>query len=157
MSNPEMPQSPDQAPVQQPAAPAAPAYQAPAAPAAAPAYPVSGPAAPAASNGLSVAALILAIFIAPVGLILGIVALVKSKKAGQKNGLALAAVFIGAVLTVIEIIIAIVVVMSIIAAAALVAGSGTEIMDAAQACVDGATSVEVMGQTLSCEEILSQQ
>lgn len=153
MSNPEMPQSPDQAPVQQPAAPAAPAYQAPAAPA----YPVSGPAAPAASNGLSVAALILAIFIAPVGLILGIVALVKSKKAGQKNGLALAAVIIGAVLTVIEIIIAIVVVMSIIAAAALVAGSGTEIMDAAQACVDGATSVEVMGQTLSCEEILSQQ
>jgi len=93
-----------------------------------------------------------------VGLILGIVALVQAKKAGRKNGLALAAVIIGAVLTVGYIILGIVWAMIFAAGAAvLAAGGSTEIMEAAQACMDGATSVEVLGQTLSCEEILAQQ
>ncbi len=144
MSTPEMPQNP--VPPVSPAPPSSPVYQG-AAPAAT----------PAPSNGLSIAALILAIFIPPVGLILGIVAMVKSKKAGQKNGLALAAIIIGSVLTVIEGILLIVFIMSMIAAAAMMAGGGTELMDAAQACLDGAASVQVMGQTISCEEILSAQ
>jgi len=46
--------------------------------------------------GLGIAALILAFYVSPVGLILGIVGLVKSKKAGFKNGFALAGIIIGA-------------------------------------------------------------
>ena len=138
MSTPEMPQTPEQ--------PAAPAYQAAPAPAAEP------------GKGLSIAAIILAFLVPLVGLILGIVALVQAKKAGRKNGLALAAVIIGAVLMVVYIIIGIVSAMIVAAGAAVVAAGGsTEIMEAAQACMDGATSVEVLGQTLSCEEILAQQ
>ena len=143
MSPPEMPQNPEQ--------PAAPAYQAAPAPAAAPVAAEPG-------KGLSIAAIILAFLVPLVGLILGIVALVQAKKAGRKNGLALAAVIIGAVLMVVYIIIGIVSAMIVAAGAAVVAAGGsTEIMEAAQACMDGATSVEVLGQTLSCEEILAQQ
>jgi hypothetical protein len=55
-------------------------------------------AAPAAtnSNTFSIVALILAFLVSPVGLVMGVIANTKSKKAGQKNGLALAAIIIGA-------------------------------------------------------------
>ncbi len=124
-----------------PQQPAAPAYQA-----AAPVAPV----APAAQPGktLGIVALVLAIVAAPIGLILGIVALVQSKKAGLKNGLALAAIIVGAIITVIWIVS---IIMIMVAAATL----GGTAMEAAQACVDGATSVEIAGQTLSCEDILA--
>lgn len=130
MSTPEMPQNTEQ--------PAAPAYQAAPAPAAA-----------EPGKGLSIAAIILAFLMPVIGLILGIVAMVQSKKAGRKNGLALAAVIIGAVLIVVGIIVWIVVLGSL----AAVGGSAA---DAAQACMDGATSVEVLGQTVSCDEVLTQ-
>jgi len=51
-------------------------------------------------------------FIQSVGLVLGIVALVKSKKAGHSNGWALAAIITSAALLVITIIVAIVVGMA---------------------------------------------
>ena len=73
----------------------------------------------------------------------------QSKKAGRKNGLALAAVIIGAVLIVVGIIVWIVALSSL----AAVGGTAAE---AAQACMDGATSVEVLGQTVSCDEVLAQ-
>src|SRR5690606_18808063 len=117
--------------------------------------------APAAQPGktLGIVALVLAFVAAPIGVILGIVALVHSKKAGQKNGLALAAIIVGAVVTVIWII---VVTLSIIAAAAALGGAAAvfdsdAIMQAAEACLNGADTVEVMGQTISCEDVLAAQ
>ena len=53
---------------------------------------------------LSIVALILAFVASLIGAILGIVAYTKSKKAGYKNGLALAAIIIGFVIFVIQII-----------------------------------------------------
>ena len=134
MSTPEMPQNPEQ--------PAAPAYQAAPAPAAAPVAAEPG-------KGLSIAAIILAFLMPLIGLILGIVAIVQSKKAGRKNGLALAAVIIGAVLIVVGIIVWILVLGSL-------AAVGGTAADAAQACLDGATSDEVHGQTVSCDEVRAQ-
>ncbi|MCA9342824.1 DUF4190 domain-containing protein [Candidatus Saccharibacteria bacterium] len=52
------------------------------------------------TDGLSIAAIILAFFIPIVGLILGIIAKVKSKNAGQKNTLATAAIIISSVIIV---------------------------------------------------------
>lgn len=64
------------------------------------------PAAP--PSGLSIAALILAILVAPVGLILGIVSAVQSKKAGRRaGGMTTAAIIVGAVLTGLSVISAI--------------------------------------------------
>ncbi|WP_040168447.1 DUF4190 domain-containing protein, partial [Microbacterium gorillae] len=81
--------------------------------------PQNYPAAPAPAPGqaaptgdypgktLGLVALIVAIFFNVIGLILGIVAMSQSKKAGFKNPLALWAIIIGAVLTVLGIIIGI--------------------------------------------------
>lgn len=56
------------------------------------------------TNGLAIAALILAFAIAPVGLVLGFVARSQIDKSGQQgSGLALAAIIVGAVFTVINI------------------------------------------------------
>lgn len=129
MSTPETPQNPAQ--------PVAPTYQAAPAPAAEP------------GKGLSIAAIILAIFVPLVGIILGIVALVQSKKAGRKNGLALAAIIVGAALIVIGIIIWIVVLGSLAAA-------GGGILDAAEACMNGATTVEVAGQIVECSDVVAE-
>lgn len=128
-------------------APGAPAYNA----APAPDYnaPAYAPAASTPSNkGLSIAALILAIFIPLVGLILGIVATIQSKKVGEKNGMALAAIIIGAVLMVIGII---VMILTIVAAAN--AGS---IMDAQidQLCAQIGEPGEYQltdGTTITCD------
>ena len=95
---------------QLPGAPVPPAYQ-PAAPA------------PQQSKTLSIVALILAFLVAPVGAILGFVALNQSKKAGEKNGMALAAIIIGIVFTLIWII-------SVIVSIALI-GAGTSAYETA--------------------------
>jgi len=84
-------------PPQQPyAAAPPPAYNAPAG-------------APVPGKTLGIVAFILSFFVQLVALILGIVALVQSRKAGHKNGFALAAIIISAVLIVLGIIIAIIV------------------------------------------------
>jgi len=75
--------------------------------------------------------LILSFFMSLVGMILGIIALVQSRRAGQRNGFALAAIIIGAVLTVVGIIVTIAILSALGAAAAEYArlcaeyGSGT--------------------------------
>jgi len=51
-------------------------------------------------NGLSIVGFILSFIIAPVGLIISIISMVKAKKAGTKNGLSLAGIIIGSIGTV---------------------------------------------------------
>lgn len=94
---------------------------------------------------LGIVALIVAIFFNVIGLILGIVALVQSRKAGHKNGPAVAAIIVGAVLFVIGIIIAIVAVSAIAAAASF----ATEAVAACQA-VDYTGVVTVQGVDVNC-------
>jgi hypothetical protein len=67
---------------------------------------------------MGIVAFILSFFIQIVALILGIVALVQSRKAGYKNGWALAAIIISAVLLVLGIIIGIFVAVALGGAAA---------------------------------------
>jgi hypothetical protein len=83
-----------------------------------------------------------------IGLILGIVALVQSRKAGYKNGFAVAAIIVGAVLTVLGIIIAIVAFTAFAAAA----GFAGEALQACQA-VDFTGTVTVQGVTVDCSTL----
>lgn len=103
-------------------------------------------AAPAATPGktLGIVGLILAFFIPLVGLILGIVGLNQSKKAGRKNGVALAAVIVSSIFLVIGIIVAIVV--------GIGAGQAAQMgMDAVQACQNaGGGTVEINGVQVQC-------
>ena len=83
-----------------------------------PAYPTAPPAAPAGTvpgapipgKTLGIVALIVAFFANIIGLILGIVALVQSRKAGYKNTPAVWAIIVGAVLAVVGVILVIVLV-----------------------------------------------
>lgn len=134
------------------APPAAPAY-ADNAYAAAPAYPSGGPAPAAPGKTLGIVALVLAIVpigLQLVGLILGIVALVQSRKAGQKNGIALAAIIVSAVL----------IVVGVIAAIALIswfATQGTDLVNQVTQCQSDPTgSVIFNGVTITCQELLEQ-
>lgn len=92
--------------------PPAPTY-----PSAPPAPAGAAPGAPVPGKTFGIVALIVAFFANIIGLILGIVALVQSRKAGHKNTPAVWAIIVGAVLTVVGIIVAIVLV-SIFAAGA---------------------------------------
>lgn len=161
MTDPQNPTPPAyEPPASQPSAYQPPAYEQPAypqssAPAyAAPAYPASGydaPGAPVPGRTMGIVAFILSFFAQPVALILGIIALVQSKKAGQKNGFAVAAIIISSILMVVGIIVAIAFIAWFGSAAA---DLGTQL----QACLDngGVGTVEVNGITMSCEELLSE-
>lgn len=59
--------------------------------------PTPAPAAAAPSKGMTIAGVVFAFLIPLLGLILSIVALVQSKNAGQKNGLAIAGIIISIV------------------------------------------------------------
>lgn len=90
------------------------------------------PVAPAPGHGLGIASLIVSLLGAGlVGLILGIVGLKQAKAAGQKNGLALAGIIIGAINIVVGTIIAIVFIagVAMIASKCADLGSGTHIVD----------------------------
>ncbi|WP_375384898.1 DUF4190 domain-containing protein [uncultured Microbacterium sp.] len=143
-SGPEVPQPPAYQPP--PAEPAPPAYASPLAPAyappIAPAYAAPGPAAPIPGRTLGIVAIFVAIFFNFIGLILGIVALVQSRKAGAKNGPAVAAIIIGAVLLVLGIVIAIAVIVPLVTFAS----------DTVQACaaVDFTGTVVVRGVEVTC-------
>lgn len=133
-----------------PSAPQPPAYQPPAYPASSdPSYgdPSYGAPAPAPGKTLGIVAFVLALVpvgLQLIGLILGIVALVQSKKAGRKNGLALAAIIISAVLLVLTVV-------AIVVVASLVGGVANDIY---QACVvQGADTVTVWGQVQPCSEV----
>jgi disulfide bond formation protein DsbB len=76
-----------------------------------------------------------------IGLILGIVALVQSKKAGAKNGMAVAAIIVSSVLIVIGIIVGIVV-------AVVFANTAGDLI---QFCANNPSGVyELNGQTITC-------
>lgn len=142
------PQNPDV-----PATP--PTYNAPPPAASQPAYSSAPPApygapanAPVPGKTLGIVALVVAIFFNVIGLILGIVALVQSRKAGVKNGPAVAAIIVGAVLTVIGIIIAIFAIVAFGAAA----GFASEAFQACQA-VDFTGTVTVQGVSVDCGTI----
>ena len=80
-----------------------------------------------------------------VGLILGIIALVQSKKAGLKNGLALAAIIIGAIVVVL-VIVAIIVFIS----------WAVSLGAAVNSCLaDPSGTVEVWGIQFSCSQLVS--
>lgn len=98
--------------------------------------------APAADPGktMSIIAIILPfVGFSLVGLILGLVAKSKSKKAGYKNTLALVAIIISAVVLLISIIVGIWAISYFADVAAQV-----------QACADGADTVTISGQVVDC-------
>ncbi|MCK8476663.1 hypothetical protein [Microbacterium aurugineum] len=89
---------------------AAPGGGYPAAPA--PAYSQPTPTPP--GRVLSIVGLVLAFLMAPVGLVISIVAAVKLGKAGQPKGLAIAGIIVGAIITILEIV-AIILVVTVFA------------------------------------------
>lgn len=136
-------------PAQQPPAnvpPAGAAYSAPPAYNAAPPAQYGAPAsAPVPGRTLGIVAFILSFFVQLIALILGIVALVQSRKAGHKNGWALAAIIISAVLMVLGIILFFAIVVP------LLTFSG-EVLQACQA-VDFSGTVEVRGLPVDCSTV----
>jgi hypothetical protein len=99
----------------------------------APAAPVSAPVVSTSENpghGLGIASLIVSILgVGLVGIILGVIGLNKSKKAGQKNGLAIAGIILGALNLVVVTIVVIVMSMGVAQLATKCAelGTGTHI------------------------------
>lgn len=138
--------TPDQTPppAYSAAPPAAPTYGQQAYPSAPPATygaPVS-PTIPGRTMGI--VAFILSFFIQLVALILGIIALVQSKKAGHKNGFALAAIIISSVLMVLGVILFFAIVIPLISFSA-------EVFEACSA-VDFSGTVEVRGLPVDCTQ-----
>lgn len=113
------------------------------APPPAPQYASAPPAQP--GRTLGIVAFILSFFVQLIALILGIVALVQSRKAGQKNGWALAAIIISAVLMVLGVILFFAVVIPLITL------SG-DVLQACQA-VDFSGTVEVRGLPVDCSTV----
>lgn len=91
---------------------------------------------------LGIIGLILAIFLAPIGLIVSIVALVKSRKAGMRNGLALAGIIVGALLTILWTVLIIVI-------ASFATDLAQQIIQACEGQPTG-TPVTVQGQPVEC-------
>ena len=130
--------------------PAAPAYSQNSAPAySAPAY-NAAPAYNGAAGGgtvpgktLGIVAFIVSFFFGLLGLILGIVALVQSKKAGRGNGFAIAAIIIGAI----SVVVGLIVIFAVIVPS----------LNAATTCLNDPTAVvQVWGVDLSCQQVLEQ-
>ncbi|WP_214465948.1 DUF4190 domain-containing protein [Microbacterium flavescens] len=112
----------------------------------APSAPYGAPASPAIpGRTMGIVAFILSFFVQLIALILGIVALVQSKKAGHKNGWALAAIIISAVLMVIGVILFFAVIIPLL----------TFTSEAVQACqaVGFEGTVEVRGLPVDCSNI----
>ena len=122
-----------------------------------PAYPTAPPApageapgAPVPGKTLGIVALIVAFFANIIGLILGIVALVQSRRAGVKNTPAVWAIIVGSVLLVLSIIVGIIVVIALVAATEF----ATEAVAACEA-VDYVGTVTVQGIPVDCATIES--
>lgn len=131
MTDPNTPSEYPPPPAQQPYASAPPpAYNAPAA------GPVPG-------KTLGIVAFIVSFFFSLIGLILGIVALVQSRKAGVKNGWAVAAIILGSIFLVIGIIVII----------AVVAIGGAAAAEFARLCAEygsGTHDINGVTVTLNC-------
>lgn len=107
--------------------------------------------APVADNPgktLGIVAFVLSFFVNLVGLILGIVALSQSRKVGQKNGFAVAAIVISSISIVIGIIVAI----ALIVAAGAAADLARQAVEACSA-VDYTGTVTVNGITVDCSSV----
>jgi MFS family permease len=88
-------------------------------------------------------------FLGPIaGLIVSIIGLVKSRKAGQKNGLAVA----GIIVSIVALIANIVVTIILISLAATFGGTAIEMVEQCESNPSG--SVEFQGQTIPCDELL---
>ena len=94
---------------------------------------------------LGIVGLVLAFLVPIVGLILSIVAVIQSRKAkvGNIPGI------IGIIIGVLGSIIWIFVIVSIVS----LAGMG---IDVAEQCMNGAATVEVAGQTVSCSDVMTE-
>src|SRR5690349_4171131 len=101
--------------------------------------------APVPGKTLGIVAFILSFFVQLIALILGIVALVQSRKAGHKNGWALAAIIISVVLMVLGIILAFAIVIPALTFA-------TQAVEACSA-VDFQGTVTVNGLTVDCSNV----
>ncbi|MGZ0711222.1 DUF4190 domain-containing protein (plasmid) [Coraliomargarita sp. W4R53] len=129
--------------------PAAPPYGAAPQPyAAAPPAGYGAPVSPSVpGKTLGIVAFILSFFMQFIALILGIIAMVQSKKAGAKNGFALAAIIISSVLMLVGIIIIFAVIVPLV--------SGAE--DIVAFCAQNGDGVfEFNGVPIDCSELLSQ-
>jgi len=113
------------------------------APPPAPQYASAPPSQP--GRTLGIVAFILSFFVQLVALILGIIALVQSRKAGQKNGWALAAIIISAVLMILGVILFIAIVIPLLSLS-------SEVLQACQA-VDFSGTVEVRGVQIDCSTV----
>ncbi|MCC4909712.1 DUF4190 domain-containing protein [Microbacterium sp. cx-59] len=111
------------------------AYPAAPPPAGAPAGGAPEPGAAVPGKTLGIVALILAFFVQLIALILGIIALVQSRKAGVKNTPAVWAIIISIVLGIVGIIVAVILIGGLIAAGTdlynqcLEMGGGTQMID----------------------------
>ncbi|QIG38146.1 DUF4190 domain-containing protein [Microbacterium sp. 4R-513] len=123
------------------APPPAPQYGS--APPPAPQYAAAPPERP--GRTLGIVAFILSFFVQLIALILGIVALVQSRKAGQKNGWALAAIIISAVLMILGVILFFAIVVPLLT-------FSSEVLQACQA-VDFSGTVEVRGIPVDCSTV----
>lgn len=124
-----------------------------------PAYPGSAPPPPAGYGAaptserpgrtLGIVAFVLSFFTFLIATVLGIIALVQSRRAGQKNGFALAAIIISVVLTIVSTI-------ALIAFISFVFNASTELYDQyVQECLNagGSGFVESFGQQVPCDQI----
>lgn len=127
---------------------------------ASPAQPNPGSSTPAVNPGktLGIVGLILGIvgfvvlFLGSIaGLIVSILGLNKSKKAGQKNGLAVAGIIVSIVALIANIFATIAIVAAISLAASL-GGSAVEILEQCQS--DPTGIVEFQGEQIPCEQLL---
>ncbi|BDV30222.1 DUF4190 domain-containing protein [Microbacterium terricola] len=148
------PQNPSGEPTPPPPAYVAPpepnVYTHPAYPAAPPGAYGQAPVGERPGRTMGIVAFILSFFVQLVALILGIVALVQSRKAGQKNGFAVAAIIISSVLIVVGIIVT-------IALISFFATQGGDLVNQINACIeDPSGSVVYNGITMSCQELLEQ-
>ncbi len=95
---------------------------------------------------LSIVGLIAAVFFSAVGLIISIIALVKSKKAGIRDGIALAGVIVGSVTTALAL-------ASIITLGALLAGPAGQVVTK---CIERSSTTNIVvvdGRSYDCDDL----
>lgn len=129
--------------------PAPPAYEAPAY-GNAPQYNSAPSGGSTPGRTMAIVALILAIIPGTqlFGLILGIIAVVQSRKAGAKNGLAIAAIIVSIVLMILFIIVIVLIVSAL-------ASAGGDLYEQVNACLEDPTgTVSFQGVTYTCQELL---
>ena len=109
--------------------------------------PVAAPFPSDAGTGLGIAGFIVDFFVAPLGLILSIVAKVQSNRAGVKNGLATAGIILGIVFTIVGVIVVVLfaVVLGRAASECAKLGDGTHVIgNSTYTCGNGSFNVSTV-------------